>query len=127
MVSLPTWIWVFYFIFLVFTLTTALISNFKNRSISYAYTAIILSFAAPLFSFLFSVGRPEGVHSISYVFSQIWNGNLFALAIVLANIYLLFWDGLFIKNYRDQLIRYYHRVLKKIQDTDILKKREKSQ
>ncbi|MFU0788734.1 MAG: hypothetical protein ACFWT6_01975 [Virgibacillus proomii] len=97
LVSLPTSVWIIYVVFIAGTLLLAIVSNARDRLIPFAYLSIILSIATPLIGFLYSIGRPEEVNELTYLFSQMWNGSLTAIFIFMSHLYLLVSLGLFIK------------------------------
>ncbi|MFA1819844.1 hypothetical protein ACDX78_06555 [Virgibacillus oceani] len=86
----------FYAGFLFFTLVTAIVSNFKNRLIPFAYITIILSLAVPLMNLLFITGKPADITSTSYLLQEFQARNLWAVLLIIMYIYLAAWIVLFI-------------------------------
>ncbi|MGM0941977.1 MAG: hypothetical protein ACQEWU_13610 [Bacillota bacterium] len=126
MEALPTWFLVIYFSFIIFNLVTAIISNIRDRWIPFAYKTIILTIAIPFISFIYSVERPVEVNPIAYIFSQMANGKITAILLIMGHLYLLFWFILYMKDsFGKQLVKYYRKIVKKIQDKGFLN-REKS-
>jgi hypothetical protein len=102
--TLPIWFWIVYSTFILLTLGTAIFSNFKEDRIPLAYITIILSFALPLVSFLFSIGRGDNDNEFSYMMKEVADGSLTAIMLILGYIYLTTWLVLFIKDNFGQYI-----------------------
>ncbi|WP_164215999.1 hypothetical protein [Virgibacillus sp. YIM 98842] len=86
----------FYAGFLFLTLLTAIVSNFKNKLIPFAYITIIVSLAVPLINLIFIGGKPANISGVSYLLQEFLNRNLWAVLIGLMYIYLTAWAVLFI-------------------------------
>lgn len=93
--AISAWL-IFYAAFLVLALLTAIISNFKDRLVPYAYTAIVVSCAVPLIHILFIAGKPEKVTATTYQLQEFLAGNIWAVLIASMYIYLAVWIILFV-------------------------------
>ncbi len=111
METLPSSFLIIYGIFIITALITAIISNARDRLIPFAYMTIILSIGAPLFSFLYTVGRAANRNELEHLFHQIGEGRFTAIILLLCYVYLFFWLGLFVWHYFGKAIKKYSLLL----------------
>jgi len=107
----------FYTIFLFLTLLTAIISNFKNKLIPFAYMAIIFSLLAPLIHLIFSTGNTGDTAALPYLLQEFQDRNLWAVFLGFMYIFLTVWLVLFIhKILGKRLKKWYHYTVGKGKD-----------
>lgn len=112
-----------YVIFIVATFLLAIIHNFRDQWVPFAYASIVLAIASPLVAFLFINGKPTNTSGFMYVFKQILDANLNAFIIVLLHLYLLFSLGLFLKdNVGKKLSVYFHTWINHIRTRKYVRK-----
>src|SRR5690625_4540026 len=104
----------FYAGFLFLTLLTAIISNFKNRLIPFAYITIIVSLLVPLLTLVFYVGNTGNEIGVSYLLQEFRARNLWAVIITFMYIYLAIWIVLFTYVlFGNSLINWYNYIFRK--------------
>lgn len=108
METLPTWIWIIYYIILFLTLISGIINWVRRIYSPLAAITIILSLLIPLVGFLYSIGRPEGVNELEYVITQFQNRNLWSVFIIFVHIYFIGWGFMFLngRHYMKKLAPY---------------------
>jgi len=85
----------FYIGFLFLTLITAIVSNFKNRLIPFAYITIIISLLVPTMNLILISGKPADMSGTIYLLQEFQARNLWAVLITFMYVYLIAWIVLF--------------------------------
>lgn len=109
---MPSWVWVMYYLFLLLTLISAFYSCFRGRLLYWAYATIIVSLLVPIVGLLFRAQRTESVNELAYLFSQLGNGDIWAVLITLCLVYVGLWCVLFIREEvdMDAMIRRFRKM-----------------
>ena len=94
--TLPNWFWTIYYLFLLVTLGTALLSVIKRKMSRLSFIAIVLTLAIPLVSLINSIGRPEEINEFEYLVSQLQQGAIWSVFIMVGYLFLIVWWGLFL-------------------------------
>ncbi|KMY43983.1 membrane protein [Bacillus sp. FJAT-27916] len=94
--TLPNWFWTIYYLFLLVTLGTALLSVIKRKMSRLSFIAIVLTLAIPLVSLINSIGRPEEMNEFEYLVSQLQQGAIWPVFIMVGYLFLIVWWGLFL-------------------------------
>jgi len=94
--TLPIWLWVCYYIFIFITLISGIINWIRQIHSPMAALIIILSLLTPLVSFVYSVGRTEGLNEFQYILEQVNGGNLWAIFILASHLYFIVWWFIFL-------------------------------
>lgn len=94
--TLPNWFWTIYYLFLLVTLGTALLSVIKRKMSRLSFIAIVLTLAIPLVSLINSIGRPEEMNEFEYLVSQLQQGAIWSVFIMVGYLFLIVWWGLFL-------------------------------
>lgn len=116
MLTLPKWFWIIYYIILFSTLISGVINWVRQRYSVLSAITIILSLLVPMVSFVYTVGRTEGLNEFQYLFAQLGSRDPWALFIVLGYLYLLVWWYFFISSLRSiQLSPRLNKVLEPIE------------
>ncbi|UJL47492.1 hypothetical protein KFZ58_06365 [Virgibacillus sp. NKC19-16] len=98
---MPNWVWVIYYLFLLLTLISAIYSCFRGKLIYWAYACIIVSLLVPIVGLLFRAQHTTDMNGLGYLFSQLGNGDLWAVLITLCLVYVGLWWVLFIRDEMD--------------------------
>lgn len=69
--TLPTWLWIIYYLFLFITLGTIIFTLILKRNVRISLVAIIIIITVPIMSLLNSIGRKEGLNEYEYLISQL--------------------------------------------------------
>lgn len=94
--TLPNWFWTIYYLFLLVTLGTALLSVIKRKMSRLSFIAIVLTLAIPLVSLINSIGRPEEMNEFEYLVSQLQQGAIWSVFVMVGYLFLIIWWGLFL-------------------------------
>ncbi len=94
--TLPNWFWTIYYLFLLVTLGTALLSVIKRKMSRLSFIAIVLTLAIPLVSLINSIGRPEEMDEFEYLVSQLQQGAIWSVFVMVGYLFLIVWWGLFL-------------------------------
>ena len=94
--TLPNWFWTIYYLFLLVTLGTALLSVIKRKMSRLSFIAIVLTLIIPLVSLINSIGRPEEMNEFEYLVSQLQQGAIWSVFIMVGYLFLIIWWGLFL-------------------------------
>ena len=94
--TLPNWFWTIYYLFLLVTLGTALLSVIKRKMSRLSFIAIVLTLAIPLVSLINSIGRPKEMNEFEYLVSQLQQGAIWSVFIMVGYLFLIVWWGLFL-------------------------------
>lgn len=94
--TLPNWFWTIYYLFLLVTLGTALLSVIKRKMSRLSFIAIVLTLIIPLVSLINSIGRPEEMNEFEYLVSQLQQGAIWSVFIMVGYLFLIVWWGLFL-------------------------------
>jgi hypothetical protein len=97
--TLPSWVWLIYYLFLFLTLVIGTLNAIRKRMLGLSIIAISLTITVPIISMLNSIGRAEGINEIEHLFSQLQQGSIWSIYAVIGSIYLfVYWVLLYIKN-----------------------------
>jgi hypothetical protein len=95
-VTLPEWFWTVYYLFLLLTLATTIISIIKKRYIKMSLLTICLTLTIPIISLINSIGRLEGLNEFQHLIKELQNAAVWSLYVSLGYIALVVWWVLFI-------------------------------
>lgn len=109
---MPNWVWVMYYLFLLLTLISAIYSCFRGKLIYWAYATVIVSLMVPIVGLLFRAQRTEAMNELAYLFSQLGNGDIWAVLITVCLVYVGLWWVLFVREEvdMDAMIRRFRKI-----------------
>ncbi|WP_067724886.1 hypothetical protein [Oceanobacillus damuensis] len=96
METLPTWLWIAYYIFIFLTLISGIVNWARQVYSPLAAITIIFSLLVPLVGFIYYIGRPDGLNEYEYVSAQFQKRDLWSLFIILTHFYFIVWWFLFL-------------------------------
>ncbi|WP_316568776.1 hypothetical protein [Neobacillus sp. YIM B06451] len=97
--TLPSWVWIIYYLFLFLTLGTGILNIFRKRMLGLSIIAIVLTITVPIISMLNSVGRAEGMNEFEHLVAQLQQGAIWSIYSIIGFLYLVvFWTVFFLKN-----------------------------
>lgn len=99
MLTLPIWVWIIYYIIVFLTLMSGVMNWVRQRYSALAAITIIFSLLVPTVSFVYTVGRTEGLNEFGYLFAQLKARNPWSLFIVLGYLYLVVWWYFFVNSF----------------------------
>ncbi|KZZ84151.1 hypothetical protein [Bacillus sp. SJS] len=102
MSTLPAWIWIFYYLFLLITLGTALFRLIRQNGKAYSAIAFAAALTIPPVAFFSSIGRQEGTNEWQHFISELQIGALWAVYVLAGFLYLFIWWALMITEKRDR-------------------------
>lgn len=94
--TLPNWFWVLYYLFLLTTLVTAVFIVIRKKIRSLSMVAIVFTVTIPIIGLINSIGRAEGINEYEHLISQLQQGEIWSMYIILGNLFLLLWWVLFL-------------------------------
>lgn len=94
--TLPNWFWVIYYLFLLTTLGTAIFSVIRKKMISLSILTIIFAVTVPIISLINSIGRTEEMNEFEHLISQLQQGAIWSIFIIIGYLFLLVWWFLFL-------------------------------
>ena len=103
--SMPKWFWAIYYLFLISSLTIALIAFKQNNNKTFSILAILFAITIPLIGILNSIERTQGINEFEYLFIQLQKGSLWAIYSILGYLYLfIFYILTFVKSRKIKLV-----------------------
>ncbi|MBM7691773.1 hypothetical protein JOC77_001180 [Peribacillus deserti] len=96
-VTLPSWFWMIYYLFLLITVGTATFCLIRSRMTGWSLLVIGISCSLPIVSLLNSIGREEGMNEFEHLYNQLQQGSLWSFYVFLGYLYTLVWWFLFLK------------------------------
>jgi hypothetical protein len=97
--TLPNWVWIIYYLFLIVTLGTAIFSVIRKKMIRLSIIAIVLTMTVPIISLINSIGRAKGLNEFEHLVTQLQQGSIWSIYAIIGFLYLLVWWVMFlIKN-----------------------------
>ncbi|MGG3451795.1 hypothetical protein [Domibacillus aminovorans] len=97
--TIPNWVWMIYYLFLLATLGTAIFSVIRKQMIGLSIIAIVLTMTVPIISLINSIGRVKGLNEFEHLVTQLQQGSIWSIYAIVGFLYLLVWWGmLLIKN-----------------------------
>ena len=97
--TLPHWVWIIYYLFLIATLGTAIFSVIRKKMISLSIITIVLIITVPIISLINSIGRAKGLNEFEHLVTQLQQGSIWSIYAIISFLYLLVWWVMFlIKN-----------------------------
>jgi hypothetical protein len=94
--SLPGWFWIIYYFSLFITLGAVIFSLIRKRNIGMSFISIVFVITVPIMSLLNSIGREEGLNEFEHLFSQLQQGEIWSLYVVVGYLFLLVWWYIFL-------------------------------
>lgn len=96
--TLPTWLWIIYYLILFITLVATIRSLFQKKMIVFSFIVSLFTVSIPIISLGNSIGRQEGLNEFTH-FLQEWQHNSpWALFVMIGYLCILLWWALvFIK------------------------------
>lgn len=98
METLPAWVLVIYYLFLLTSLLGILLTLFQKKFIGYSLIALLILLTAPLMFLWIALGRAENFNEFEWLFNVAGHGSLIAIYSVAGFLYLFFWWGLILKS-----------------------------
>lgn len=95
--TLPTWFWMFYYLFLLITMGSAVFQILKKKRMqAMAVLALVFALTIPFLSLANSIGRSEGFNELEHLLAEIQLGSLWSIYVMIGYFYLLLWWGMFL-------------------------------
>ncbi|MRH41479.1 hypothetical protein GH741_02180 [Aquibacillus halophilus] len=96
--TLPSWVWLIYYLLIFTTLGAAIISVIQKKIVSLSIVTIVLTITVPITAINNSIGRLVDVNEFEHLISQLQQGSIWSIYVVLGYLYLLIYLVIFIKN-----------------------------
>ncbi|MCM3600407.1 hypothetical protein M3175_06665 [Robertmurraya korlensis] len=96
--TLPSWVWLIYYLFLFLTLGLGILNVIQKRMLGLSIIAIGITITVPIISMLNSIGRAKGINEIEHLAAQLQQGSIWSIYAVIGFLYLfVYWVLFFIK------------------------------
>ncbi|MFD2444036.1 hypothetical protein ACFSO7_08560 [Bacillus sp. CGMCC 1.16607] len=100
--TLPSWVWLVYYIFLFATLGTAIMNVSRKKMMVLSIITIVLTITVPIISIINSIGRVEGENEFEHLVTQLQQGSIWSIYAVIGTLYLfVYWVIFFVENKRN--------------------------
>lgn len=93
--TLPNWIWVIYYTFLLITLGLAIFNILQRKMKNLSIIAIVITFTTPVIGIINSIERENGINEFEHLVIHLQQGSLWAIYIITSYLYILVWSILF--------------------------------
>lgn len=97
--SLPAWFWVFYYAFLLVTVGTSVFFIIRDHSRTLSAVNLLFGVTSPIVHFAGAAWRPGGVNEFELLLEHLIQGNLWAVYVSVAYIFILTWWALVFGRY----------------------------
>ncbi|TCN26516.1 hypothetical protein [Mesobacillus foraminis] len=94
--TLPAYVWVFYYIFILATLGLAILNIFRKKLAVSSVTVIVVTITVPIISVMNTIGRGESVNEFEHLVHHLQQGSAWAMYALIGYLYLIFYWGLFL-------------------------------
>ena len=74
--TLPSWVWVFYYLFSFLTLGIGIFNVIRKRMLGLSIIAIVLTITVPIISMLNSIERAKGMNEFEHLVAQLQQGSI---------------------------------------------------
>lgn len=95
METLSGWFWAIYYLVLLTTVVTAIYSVVRKRIRSLSICAIVFALTVPIISLINSIGRAEEMNEFEHLLSQLQQGAIWSIFVIIGYLFLLVWWFLF--------------------------------
>ncbi|MFJ7661248.1 hypothetical protein ACIQXW_02500 [Lysinibacillus sp. NPDC097162] len=97
--TLPNWVWIIYYTFILATLGVAILSIVKKKLVIVSIITIIFDMTIPIISIINSIGREKGVDEFEHFITQLQQGFIWPIYVIVGFFYLFVWWAVYlIKN-----------------------------
>ncbi len=104
--TLPNWVWIIYYTFILATLGTAIVSIVKKKLIIRSTITIILTMTIPIISSINSMGREKGVDEFEHFITHLQQGSTWTIYVLTGFFYLLVWWTVYLINNKKKNLSY---------------------
>jgi hypothetical protein len=94
--TLPNWFLIVYYLFLLTTLGTAIFSVVKRKMKGLSVIVIVFTLTIPIVSLINSIGRAEGMNEFEHLVSQLQQGAIWSVFVIIGYLFLVVWWVLFL-------------------------------
>jgi hypothetical protein len=95
-VTLPSWFWIIYYLFLFATIGTLVFTITKKEIVIFSLSVIFITITVYLVSLINWIGRTEGLNEFEYLKNQLQQGSFWSIFVVFGYGFLLVWWVIFI-------------------------------
>ncbi|RAS76658.1 hypothetical protein [Priestia endophytica] len=97
--TLPNWFWFMYYLFLLLTLGTAILSMLKRKKVFLCLCTIVSTITFPIISLINTIGRAASTNELEHLLAHLQHGEIWAWYVVGAYLLIFtWWIVFFIKN-----------------------------
>lgn len=86
--TLPSWVWVFYYLCLFLTLGTGIFNVIRKRMLGLSIIAIVLTITVPIISLLNRIGRAKGMNEFEHLVAQLQQGSIWSIYAIFGFLYM---------------------------------------
>ncbi|MGY3189018.1 hypothetical protein [Lysinibacillus sp. TE18511] len=104
--TLPDWVWIIYYFFIIATLGFAIFSIIQKKMIILSTITIVLTITIPISNIINSIGREKGVDEFEHLVTHLQQGSPWSIYAIIGFLYLLVWWVLLLIKNKKKAIRY---------------------
>ncbi|MGE7954400.1 hypothetical protein [Lysinibacillus xylanilyticus] len=104
--TLPDWVWIIYYFFIIATLGFAIFSIIQKKMIILSTITIVLTITIPISNIINSIGREKGVDEFEHLVTHLQQGSTWSIYAIIGFLYLLVWWVLLLIKNKKKAIRY---------------------
>jgi len=104
--TLPNWVWIIYYTFIIATLVAAIISIVRKKLMIVSILTIILAMTLPIISIINSIGREKGVDEFEHFITQLQQGFNWPIFVIVGFFYLFVWWAVYLINNKKKDVSY---------------------
>lgn len=98
--TLPDWVWIIYYLFIIATLGSAIFSVIRKKMIIPSIITIVLTITIPIISIINSIGREKGVDEFEHLVTHLQQGSPWSIYAITGFLYLIIWWIMFLLKYK---------------------------
>lgn len=98
--TLPDWVWLIYYSFILATLGFAAFSIVRKKMIILSWLSIMLAMTMPVIGIIYSIGRDKGVDEFEHFVMHLQQGSPWSIYVASSFLYLLVWWVIFLLKQR---------------------------
>ena len=97
--TLPDWFWILYYLFIITTFVTSIYYAVRKRNKLFSIFTAIVTIITPFLSFLYAIGRSDGLNEWEYIAIGLQEGSLWAITVTAAHLITIAWWFFFFYNF----------------------------
>jgi uncharacterized membrane protein YdfJ with MMPL/SSD domain len=101
--TLPDWFWILYYLFIITTFVTSILNAVRKRKKFLSIFAAFITLITPFLSFLYAIGRGDGLNEWEYIGIGLQAGSLWAMTVTAAHLVTIAWWFFFFSKFNTEV------------------------